>query len=226
MKDWLVVFDLDGTLADTAGDLMFALNHVLALDGIPPLPVDQARLLLGAGGRALIERGYASAGHSLDKAKLEHLFRIFLEIYEANIAVHTRLFPGVLPALDRLEQRGARFAVCTNKMEQASLKLLDELGVAARFAAICGQNSFAFCKPDARALLSTIAKAGGRADQAIMVGDSITDIATARNAGIPVVAVDFGYTDKPVATLGPDRIISHYDEIDAALDALAARSPA
>ena len=209
----LVIFDLDGTLADTAGDLMGALNAVLALDGIAPLPVSQARTLLGAGGRALIERGYAVSGRSLDKPRLEELFLTFLDHYESHIADRSTLFPGVLDALDRLDAAGYGFAICTNKMERASIKLLKALAVDTRFSAICGQDTFGFFKPDARTLPAVIERAGGRVDRAAMIGDSITDIAAAKNAGIPVIAVDFGYTDKPVTELGPDLVISHFDAL-------------
>ena len=221
-----IVFDLDGTLADTAGDLMGALNWVLRRDAIAPLPVGQARSLLGAGGRALIRRGYAAAGHALSDERLEELFRDFLAYYEAHIVEHSSLFPGVIEALDRLTAQGCGLAVCTNKMEYAAGKLLRELGVAERFRAICGQDTFAQSKPDARALTGTIALAGGNVARAVMVGDSITDIATAKAAGVPVVAVDFGYTDRPVAELDPDRIISHFDDLFEAVEALlAAGSP-
>lgn len=216
----MVVFDLDGTLADTAGDLMGALNAVLALDDIAPLPVDQARVLLGAGGRALIERGYAAAGRSIGKPRLEELFRVFIAHYEAHIADHSALFPGVLAAMDVLDAKGFGLAVCTNKLEHASRKLLQAFDVAPRFRAICGQDTFPYCKPDARALLMTIERAGGDPARSIMVGDSITDIATAKAAGIKVVAVDFGYTDVPVAQLEPDRVIGHFDQLDAAVDQL------
>ena len=220
MADRTVVFDLDGTLAETAGDLMGALNHVLSLDGIAPLPVAQARNLLGAGGRALLQRGYATAGRSLDDARLEELFRLFLGYYEEHIADHSFLFPGAVAALDRLEARGYAFAICTNKIEKTARLLLETLGVADRFRAICGQDTFAVSKPQAGALLSTIAQAGGTPERSVMVGDSVTDIMTAKAAGVPVVAVDFGYTDKPVSELGPDRVVSHFDEIDAAIDSL------
>jgi phosphoglycolate phosphatase len=220
----LVVFDLDGTLAETAGDLIATLNVVLAQDDIAPLPLDQARVLLGAGARALIERGYASAGRSIEKPRLERLFGDFLAHYNAHICDHSHLFPGALDALDRLQAAGYRAAVCTNKIEASSVKLLAALGVADRFDAICGQDSFAMCKPDPRALLMTIEKAGGRFDRSIMVGDSITDIATAKAARVPVVAVDFGYTDKPVAELGPDRVIAHFDELFDAVEAFDLRS--
>lgn len=216
----MIVFDLDGTLADTAGDLMGALNAVLAQDDIAPLPVDQARLMLGAGGRALIERGYAAAGRAVTKPHLEELFRLFIAHYEAHIADHSALFPGALAAMHRLQQTGFGLAVCTNKMEHASRKLLNALGVERMFRAICGQDTFAFSKPDPRALTLTIERAGGDAGRSIMVGDSITDIATAKAAGIKVVAVDFGYTDKPVTELDPDRVISHFDELEAAVAAL------
>ena len=216
----LVVFDLDGTLAETAGDLMGALNHVLSSDGLPSLPVEQARNLLGAGGRALIRRGFASAGRALDEDRLEELFRRFLLFYEDHIADHSHLYPGVAGALDRLEARGLAFAVCTNKMEGTAKRLLAMLGVAGRFRAICGQDTFAVSKPQPGALLGTIRRAGGDPARSVMVGDSRTDIDTAKAARVPCVAVDFGYTDRPVSEFAPDRIIGHFDELDGAVSAL------
>lgn len=216
----LVIFDLDGTLAETAGDLMAALNAVLAQEGVAPLPVEQARTLLGAGGRALIRRGFAASGRSLEPAQLEPLFAAFLTDYESHIAARSHLFPGVTAAMDALEDAGCALAICTNKMEQTSVMLLDALGVTGRFRAVCGQDTFGFHKPDARTLPAVIARAGGDPHRAVMVGDSVTDIAAARNAGLPVVAVDFGYTDTPVAELGPDRVISHFAELPAAVAAL------
>lgn len=216
----LVVFDLDGTLAETAGDLIAALNFVLSQDDIPPVDVSHARVLLGAGGRALIERGYAAAGRSLEKDRLDQLFVAFLAHYNAHICDQSFLFPGVVAALDALEARGWRFAICTNKMEASSIALVEALGVTQRFAANCGQDTFAVHKPDPGALLGTIARAGGDPSRSIMVGDSITDIATAKAAGIPVIAVDFGYTDTPVTALGPDRVISHFDALGEAVASL------
>ncbi len=219
----LIVFDLDGTLAETAGDLMGALNHVLSLDGIAPLPVDRARSLLGAGGRALIRRGFTAAGRPLEEERLEELFRLFLQFYEAHIADHSHLFPGVTEALDRLEARGYGLAVCTNKMEGTARRLLAVLGVADRFRAICGQDTFAVSKPQPGALLGTVERAGGDPARSVMVGDSATDIDTAKAARIPVVAVDFGYTDRPVSELGPDLIIGHFDALGDAVEMLLAR---
>ena len=219
-----LVFDLDGTLAETAGDLIGALNVVLAADGIEPVPVSAARSLLGAGGRALIQRGYARAGRDLSTQKLDALFVDFLAHYNAHIADNSWLFPGVENCLDACEAAGWRLAVCTNKLEYSSKLLLGKLGVAERFAFICGQDTFGVAKPDPRPLVETIRKSGGATRGAIMVGDSVTDIKTARAAEVPVIAVDFGYTDVPVSELGPDRVISHFDELFAAVEALGRSS--
>ena len=217
-----IVYDLDGTLADTAGDLMGALNAVLTNEGLEPLPVENARSMLGAGGRALIARGFAASGRDLAPPKLDALFGDFLAHYNAHIVETTRLYPGVEAVLRAFERAGWRQAVCTNKMEGSARILMEKLGVASRFAFICGQDTFGVGKPDPKPLLGTIAAAGGASDRAIMVGDSVTDIKTARAAGLPVIAVDFGYTDVPVSDLGPDRVISHFDELAAACAALMA----
>lgn len=219
----LVIFDLDGTLADTAGDLMGALNAVLAQDDVAPLPLDQARTLLGAGGRALIERGFAVSGRSLDERRLGELYRDFLAHYEAHILDCTTVFPNAIAALDRLETDGCRFAVCTNKMERTANILLEALRIHHRFAAVCGQDTFAFHKPDGRTLPAVVAQAGGAMRLSLMVGDSISDIAAAHNAGIPVIAVDFGYTDVPVTELGPDAVISDFRDLPDAVKALLSR---
>jgi phosphoglycolate phosphatase len=208
-----IVYDLDGTLADTAEDLMATLNWLLAREGFAPLKVETAGSLLGAGARALIKRGFGASGRSLDPHELEALFADYLTYYSAHIAVHTRLYPGVDKALARFARAGWRQAVCTNKIEGLAKLLIAKLGIADRFAFICGQDTFGIGKPDAAPLLKTIAASGGARERAIMVGDSATDIKTARAAGVPVVAVDFGYADVPVAELAPDRVISHFDEL-------------
>jgi phosphoglycolate phosphatase len=215
-----IVYDLDGTLADTAGDLMGALNVVLGREGLAPLPVENGPSMVGGGARALIEGGFAASGRTLAPQKLEALFGVFLAHYDAHIADRTRLYPGVEDALAAFARAGWGQAVCTNKIEGSAKLLLKRLGVAERFAFICGQDTFGVSKPDPKPLLMTIAASGGASDRAIMVGDSITDIKTARAAGLPVIAVDFGYTDVPVAQLGPDRVISHFDELAEACSAL------
>jgi phosphoglycolate phosphatase len=218
----LLVFDLDGTLADTAGDLAAALNVILARQGLSGLPLPQARAMIGGGARALIERGLAANGVEASAAELDGLLDEFMDYYEAHIAEATVLFPGLPEALDRFEAAGFTFAVCTNKVERTSQLLLRELGVAGRFRAICGKDTFAVNKPDGEALLQTIAKAGGDRGRSVMIGDSKTDIDTARNASVPIVAVNFGYSWEPVDTYKPDRVISHYDELWGAVEALGA----
>jgi phosphoglycolate phosphatase len=216
-----VVFDLDGTLVDTAPDLINALNIVFAREQLPPVGYEQARAMIGGGARRMIESGLRHTGRAIAPAEIDRMFGNFIEHYSAHIADRSRPFPGLGAALDLLARDGCRFAVCTNKLEGLSRLLLDTLGLAARFAAVCGQDTFGVQKPDPDILIRTVAAAGGSADRAVMVGDSGTDIATARGAGIPVVAVDFGYTDRPVAEFGPDRVISHFDELPAAVHALA-----
>ncbi|HZZ63302.1 MAG TPA: HAD-IA family hydrolase [Roseiarcus sp.] len=212
----IIVYDLDGTIADTAADLMGALNAVLIHEGLAPLPVENAGSMLGAGGRALIERGFAAAGRELTPLKLEALFGDFLAHYNTHIDEQTRLFPGVEDALTAFARAGWLQAICTNKMEGSAKLLMEKLRVADRFAFICGQDTFGVGKPDPKPLLGTIAAAGGAIDRAIMLGDSATDIKAARAAGLPVIVVDFGYTDVPVSELGPDRVISHFNEFAAA----------
>ncbi len=221
MTSPLLVFDLDGTLAETAPDLVSTLNQVLAEIGVAPVSYDSARAMVGGGARLMIERALAHAGVLLPKPKIDAMFEDFLVHYDAHIADASTLYPGVLAALDRFEAAGWRFAVCTNKICHSSVLLLKALGVADRFAAICGKDTFPVSKPDAGALLMTIDKAGGHRDRTIMVGDSKTDIETAQNARIPVVAVDFGYSDHPVATYKPNRIISHFDALWDAVEDLA-----
>ncbi|MCX7317631.1 MAG: phosphoglycolate phosphatase [Hyphomicrobiales bacterium] len=218
-----IVFDLDGTLAETAPDLIWTLNAVLAEIDLPPIPFELARDLIGAGARALINRGLAADGRELGDEDVEKLFNRYLEIYETRLCVETHLFEHVPESLDILKQRGHRMAVCTNKMEYHSLKLIDALGIAPYFSAICGRDTFAFCKPDARHLTHTVLKAGGDPAKAIMIGDSRTDIDTALNANLPSIGVPFGYTDTPMAALGPDVLISHFRELPDAVMGLVAR---
>jgi phosphoglycolate phosphatase len=225
--DPTIIFDLDGTLVDTAPDLVETLNVVLGREGLAALPYEEARLLVGGGARHMIERGLSSRGKARTKADLDRLFGDFIAYYSGHVADHSRLFPGVVEALDDLAARGCRFAVCTNKLQWLSVRLLDALGVTGRFAAICGQDTFAVQKPHPDALLGTLERAGGVLHRAVMVGDSGTDIATAQAAGMPVIAVDFGYTNIPVTQLGPDKIISHFNELPETIrELLAARERA
>lgn len=216
----LLVFDLDGTIADTAGDLVNALNVVLAAENLPTVDLPTGRPFVGGGAKALIRRGLKAYGVTVAEEKLDEMVELFLAHYEAHIADETVLFDGFVAALDRFESAGFSFAVCTNKVEHPAVLLLNALGVADRFKAICGKDTFAVSKPDGRALIETIARAGGDPRRAVMVGDSKTDIDTARSAEVPVVGVTFGYTVEPIAIFGPDRVIAHYDELWDAVGAL------
>jgi phosphoglycolate phosphatase len=208
-----IVFDLDGTLVDTAPDLVATLNTIFAREGLPPVAYEAARNMVGGGARLMIERGLAADARNLPTAEVDRLVRDFIAHYGAHIADASRPFQGVEAALDEFARLGCRLAVCTNKLEWLSLRLLDVLGLSARFAAICGADTFGVSKPNPEILHGTIARAGGRPERAVLVGDSGTDIATARAASIPVVAVDFGYTETPVTQLGADRVISRFADL-------------
>ncbi len=216
-----VVFDLDGTLVDTAPDLIETLNVVFTRDGLPPLAYGAARDMIGGGARRMIESALKLQGRVLADGAVDRMFADFITRYAAHIADRSQPFPGLDAALDRLAKRGCRLAVCTNKLEGLSRLLLEALGLSPRFAAICGQDTFGMQKPDPEILRRTIQAAGGALQRAVMVGDSGTDIATARAAGVPIVAVDFGYSEAPIRDLHPDRLISHFSELADAVFALA-----
>jgi phosphoglycolate phosphatase len=218
-----VVFDLDGTLVDTAPDLIKALNFVLDREGLPPVPLHSARNMIGAGARRLIERGLEAEGRVATPADITRLTGDFIDYYAAHIAEGSRPFEGLEDTLDELAGRGYQFAVCTNKLEWLSKRLLDQLGLSARFAAICGADTFGVSKPDPAILQQTVARAGGQLASTVMVGDAGPDVGVARRAGVPVVCVEFGYTDVPVAELKPDLLIGHMRDLPAAVETLMAR---
>lgn len=217
MPPLTVVFDLDGTLIDTAPDLVDTLNAILDRKGLSPIPFAHARPMIGGGARRMIERALAAEGLTLPRPEIDRLFADFIDRYAAHIADRSRPFPGLEGALDDIALRGAALAVCTNKLEGLSIRLLDALGLTSRFAAICGPDTFGVQKPDPEILTRTIERAGGHPTRAVMVGDSAIDINAARAANIPVVAVDFGYTEIPPAELGADRLISHFADLPAAV---------
>lgn len=218
-----IVFDLDGTLIDTAPDLVDTLNFTLTRNGLAAVPFDTARNLIGGGAKGMIERALATEGRACAPADVDRLYAAFVAHYAGHLADRSRPFPNVESALDQLAGAGHRLAVCTNKLEWLSVRLLDMLKLAPRFTAICGQDTFGMQKPDPEVLRRTVLRAGGEPSAAIMVGDSKTDVHTARAAKVPVVAVDFGYTDVPIASLKPDRVISSFADLPHAVTALAAR---
>lgn len=219
-KSPLIVFDLDGTLVDTAPDLVGALNFVLQREGLPLVPVASARTMIGAGARKLIERGLEIEGRAMSVTDIDRLTVDFIAYYRDHIADASLPFDGLHASLDNLEEQGFRFAVCTNKLEGLSKLLLAKLEMTGRFAAICGADTFGVSKPDPTILRQTVAQAGGDMSRAIMVGDSGPDVGVARRAGIPVIGVTFGYTETPIAELKPDVVIGHMRELPGAVQSL------
>lgn len=213
----LLVLDLDGTLLDTAPDLLGALNTLLHQEGLPAVDRSAVKNNFGQGARALIVEGYRRAGAALPVDALEPLVDRFIALYAARISSETRPFPGAVAALDRMAARGVVLAVCTNKRVHLAVPLLEALGLSGRFAAVLGGDSLPVRKPHPDHLTGTIRAAGGDAGAAVMVGDSDADVAAAHAAGVPVVGVTFGYTAQPIASYAPSAVIDHFDEIDGAL---------
>lgn len=213
----VVVFDLDGTLVDTAPDLAASLNHCLTGDGLPPVDVDRLRPIAGRGARAMLLAGYEWAGRPISDEVLSRQTERFLAYYAAHVADHTRPYPGAVAALDRLAAHGTILAVCTNKTEALAKLLLRTLGLADRFAAICGADTFTERKPHPLHLAGTVARAGGRLGDAVMIGDTDTDMEAARRAGIPGVLALFGYDPDPAARGKAARMIAHFDDLTTAL---------
>ncbi len=209
----VAVFDLDGTLVDTAPDLLATLDVVLIEAGYEPLPHEHGFGSIGHGSKVMIEYALNWQNVEPEEAIVKPMHAHFLEYYAENIAVGSRPFDGVGQALDRLANAGALLAVCTNKYEALSVRLLDALGLTGRFAAVVGPDTLGVRKPDPAHVLGAIERAGGNRGRAVMVGDSRTDIDAAKAAKVPVIAVDFGYTDTPVRELGPNHVISHYDAL-------------
>jgi phosphoglycolate phosphatase len=211
-----IAFDLDGTLVDTAPDLVASLNIILAEEGLPPLPFDDVRKMVGRGAKALLERGFAAAGAPLDADQAPKLVERFIALYLGRIAHESAPFPGVVDALVALRAAGAKLAVCTNKLTHLSVALLDALDLTQYFDAVVGADSAPAAKPDPRHVLATIAAVGGDPARAVMVGDSINDALAAKAAKVPTLLVTFGYTEAPVETLGGDLLIDAFSDVPSA----------
>jgi len=210
-----IAFDLDGTLVDSAPDLLGALNFVLHEAGLAPLSADDARGLYGGGARVLIERGLEYHGVHRGVSDIDAMLKNFLAYYEDHIADSSATFPGAVEMLDTLAANDARLIVVTNKFERFSVKLLQVLGLAKRFQVIAGPDTYGLRKPDPGHLLRAVEQAGGDRASTIMVGDSITDVATARAAKVPVIAVSFGYRDRSVEALDADEIVDRLEQVPA-----------
>ncbi|ATC25305.1 phosphoglycolate phosphatase [Caulobacter vibrioides] len=221
-----IAFDLDGTLVDTAPDLVGALNIILAQEALPPLPFDDVRLMVGRGARALLERGFAAAGAPLDAEQAPALVQRFIDVYLARIADESAPFPGVVEVLSDLKAAGAKLVVCTNKLTNLSTALLDAVALSPFFEAVIGADLAPAAKPDGRHVAAAVAAVGGDVSRAVMIGDSINDALGARNAGVPGVLVSFGYTEDPVETLGADLVIHSFLDVPEACITLLTSCPA
>lgn len=218
------IFDLDGTLADTAGDLLAAANAVLAPRGLPALDPAADKPFAGRGGREMIRRSLAIAGRDpmrpAETALADALYPELLAAYEARIAVETRLFDGVEPCIAALGAAGWRLGVCTNKPERLALILLNRLGVLGAFGAVLGADTLPVRKPDPEHFRETARRIGANPARSVMVGDTRTDLDTARAAGVPVVLTRFGFAAEPLESLAPDHILGHFDEAAGVLERL------
>jgi phosphoglycolate phosphatase len=215
----IVGFDLDGTLLDTSGDLAAAVNHALASIGRTPLSVEQVKPMIGGGARHMLAQGLAATG-GCDESELDRLHDVLLGFYEANICVHTAPYPGVIAALDALAVLGPKLAVVTNKKEAFALPLLRAVGLLDRFDCVIGGDALGpgKGKPAPDLIEAMVARCGG--GRAVFVGDSIYDVTAAHAAGLPAVACSFGFVIGPVAELGADAVIDHFDELLPVLERL------
>lgn len=225
MEGLTIVFDLDGTLVDTAPDLINAANHVFGIAGRPPIAGATLKPWISFGARRMIEEGLARSGAALPAAEVDHLLERFLHHYTEHIACESRPFAGAIAALESFSAQGARLAICTNKRFALSTALLRALDLERHFSSIAGRDTFPVSKPHPDHLLGVIRMAGGDDRRAVMIGDSGVDIAAAKAARVPVVAVTFGYTEIPVRALAPDAVIDHYDELEPTIRRLTARPP-
>jgi phosphoglycolate phosphatase len=216
-----VVFDLDGTLIDSAPDITSAVNRLLTVYGRPPISVAQVRGMVGDGAPILLARAFAASGAPLDPDAAPEIYATFLDVYERQSASPDSIFPGVPETLDALLARGLRLGLCTNKPERVTIEVLDQLNLARFFGSVAGGDTLPVRKPDGGHVAWVVEKLGAGPDGAVMVGDNHNDIAAARGAGVPVIAVSYGYPHTPVAELGADAVIDHFSELPAALDALS-----
>jgi phosphoglycolate phosphatase len=220
LEGWTIAFDLDGTLVDSAPDLIGTLNRMLVEEGLPPVPMESASILIGSGARALLVHGFEAAGAPVERAKSDELFERFLVDYAAHIADGSQPFEGVVETLERLSQRGAILVVATNKRSDLSELLLGKLDLTRHFAAIVGPDRVSARKPSGAHLKEAVAIAGGDPERAIMVGDAAPDADAARDAGMPCILTTFGFTPTPVEDLGGDVLIDAFEDVEEAIDGI------
>jgi phosphoglycolate phosphatase len=212
-----LIFDLDGTMVDTAPDLAGAMNALLQRFGRDPLPPGEVRDMVGEGARKLMARAWSATGKPASEAELDHLFDLFIAHYDDHLTDNSQPFDGLEQVLDLFLTQGFRLAVCTNKSERASRNLLQALDLDHRFAALIGGDTLAHAKPHPAPVHEALKRAGGSVERAVMIGDSKTDIHAARAAGLPVIAVSFGYSREPVATFKPDLLVDRLHDLPVAV---------
>lgn len=217
MDDVLIIFDLDGTLIDTSHDLLDSLNYCLKTVDLEPVEYEQLAFLIGQGAKAMLTRAFSLRNKPISDDELNDFFDLFVSHYGKNMPGRSQAYDGLSEALERLRSTGMRFAICTNKHEGMAQSLMEKLGMSDQFVTLTGGDTFPFKKPDGRHILETIKLADGDLSRTIMIGDSINDIAAAKNAGVPSIGVPFGFSDVPIEELEPDAIISHYDQLTTQL---------
>ncbi len=218
-----LIFDLDGTLVDTAPDLLSALNAVLFREGRRPMDMGDLRHLVGHGARAMLAEAFRRTGEPLEPARAEGLMDAYIAHYRAHVADESRPFPGVESTLAHFREKGARLGVLTNKPQDLAIPLLEALDLARYFSAIHGAGRFSYAKPDARVFHAVVAEAGGHGGGTVMIGDSVTDVATARAARAPVILLSYGYTPEPAHMLGADSVTDDFTRLPQLVGTLLAR---
>jgi len=217
-----VVYDLDGTLIDSARDMQLAVSNVLADHGLPPVSEDDVRIFMGQGSKVTMGKAFARHGKTLDEAALSAVTREFVRYYEADPVSHTTAFDGVTDVVARFARLGLKQGVCTNKFEKPSRMILEHLKLMPPISDVAGADSFPVRKPDPRHILMLLERMGGDPKRTVMIGDSVHDAEAARGAGIPSVLVSWGYTMKPASELGANAVIDRFDALPDALGKLAA----
>src|SRR5712664_3415992 len=213
-----IIYDLDGTLIDSAKDMQMAVSHVLADHGLQPVSEDDVRIFMGQGSKITMGKAFAKNGKSLDDTALSAVTREFVRYYEADPVSHTTAFDGVAEVVARFDRLGLKQGVCTNKFENPSRMILQHLKLMPPIADVAGADTFTVRKPDPGHILQLIDKLGGTRARAVMIGDSIHDVEAAHGGGLPAVLVSWGYTARPASELGADAVIDRFGALPQALE--------
>jgi phosphoglycolate phosphatase len=218
-----VIYDLDGTLIDSAKDMQVAVSRVLADHGLPAVTEDDVRIFMGQGSKVTMNKAFTKYGKMLDDEALSAVTREFVRYYEADPVSHTQAFSGVSEVVQCFDTLGLKQGVCTNKFERPSRMILEHLKLMPPISDVAGADTFPVRKPDPKHILMLVERMGGSPDRAVMIGDSIHDVEAAHGAGLPAVLVSWGYTDRPASELGAEAVIQKFGGLPDALQQIAAR---